>query len=123
MMYEEARMPLIIKKQYDSHGAVLFRVEGELDLTEVARVKSALLPEIQPVARIVIDLSGVTYLDSAGIGILIGLHRKAQGQDASLRVAAPSTGVARILKIIALNRFLHVYPTVQEALAPQPPLA
>ena len=52
--------------------------------------------------ELVVDLDGVTFLDSAGLSVLAGAHRRAAGRDVHLRVLASSRAVIRPLQITGL---------------------
>jgi anti-anti-sigma factor len=65
----------------------------------------------------VLDLSGVSSLDSAGIGELAFLHSWARSQNADLKYASPTPLVRDLLDLTNLNSVLDIHPSVGEALA------
>jgi anti-sigma B factor antagonist len=67
--------------------------------------------------RIVIDLSGVSSIDSAGIGELVLLHTSAQAKKAELKYASPSPLVQDLLELTHLNSFFDIHASLYEALA------
>jgi anti-sigma B factor antagonist len=60
------------------------------------------------VSEIVVDLSGVTFLDSAGLCVLAAAHRRLKGRNVRLRVLATSRAVIRPLQITGLWELLRV---------------
>ena len=65
--------------------------------------------------RLILDLSGVSVVDSTGIGILVMCFAKVKKAGGSLRVAGATGMVEETLKITTLDRLIELYPTVSEA--------
>ena len=65
--------------------------------------------------RIVLDLSHVETCDSAGLNLMVEVHRTAAGRDGWLRLVAPRPLVSRVLEVTNLTRLLAVYDTVAQA--------
>ena len=66
--------------------------------------------------RIVVDMSAVDFIDSSGLGALIGGLKSVRQHGGDLRVAGAGTQVQAVLKLTNLDRILSPYATVQEAL-------
>ncbi|HLX19208.1 MAG TPA: STAS domain-containing protein [Gaiellaceae bacterium] len=98
-------------------GSVVVRLAGELDLYNAQDVRQALLActEAQP-DRLVVDLSGVEFIDSTVLGVLIEARSRMAERQAFM-LAAPGTETSRALAISGLDRHFGVHPTVDEALA------
>jgi anti-sigma B factor antagonist len=99
-------------------GATVVRLTGRLDLMAAADVKRRLA---QAVAdghqRLVVDLGEVTFIDSSGLGALIGGLKSARLAGGNLRIARPGPQVRLTLELTTLDQVLHPYATVEEALA------
>ena len=102
----------------DRNGsAVVVRLAGELDLYNAHTVRDALLeccnegPE-----RLVVDLSGVSFIDSTALGVLIEARTQLPNRRAFL-LAAPGRETRRALEVSGLDRHLTVFETLDEALA------
>lgn len=67
--------------------------------------------------KVVLDLSGVSSIDSAGIGELVLLHTWAQSKHADLKCASPSPLVRDLLELTNLDSVLEIHPSLSEALA------
>lgn len=65
--------------------------------------------------RTVLDLSRVGFLDSAGVGSIVRLHRRLEAGGGELRLAAASGPVATILELVRLHRMIEVHDTVESA--------
>jgi len=65
---------------------------------------------------IVVDLSGCTFLDSAGIRALVGTARKLGETDRGLRVVTSDAGVLRLLEITGVDTLIRVHRSLDDAL-------
>jgi anti-sigma B factor antagonist len=90
-------------------GEVVFHLAGEIDVLTVAQL-SALVNEIltDPPTRIVLDMSGVTFCDSQGLGTLVVLSRKAQHARTVLALANVGDFLLRVLDITGLRSALMI---------------
>ncbi|WP_256977940.1 STAS domain-containing protein [Rhodococcus sp. 14-2470-1a] len=98
-------------------GAVIVTVSGELDLVTSPQLSESveLVLEKGP-SSVVIDLSDVSFLASAGMSLLASTHQKLGGAAGFAVVAdGPSTG--RPLTLVGLHEVFGIYATVDEALA------
>jgi anti-anti-sigma factor len=96
---------------------IIVHCQGRIVYRDEAAALSQLVGEIlEHQGKIVLDLSGVSLIDSAGIGELVLLHTWAQAKDADLRVASPSPFVRRVLDLTHLDSFLDIHSTLGEAL-------
>jgi anti-sigma B factor antagonist len=96
---------------------VVLVVVGELDLAGAPTVRQhlALAQESLP-ARLVVDLSGVGHLDSAGVGVLVDAHRRALAHGTAFVVAAADAGVTEALAHSGADGVLTLSASVDEAL-------
>jgi anti-sigma B factor antagonist len=93
-----------------SEGAVRIVATGEIDSSsapQFRRTLETLLAE-PGLSEIVVDLAGVTFLDSAGLCVLAAAHRRIKGRGIQLRVLASSRAVIRPLQITGLWDLLRV---------------
>lgn len=91
------------------------RLNGKLSLETVHNFIQTLRPE--PAANLVLDMSGVSFLDSAGVGALASLfvHRRNLGKSFAI-VGLTQQGMA-VLQVAGLMKLLPNFPTVDDALA------
>ena len=96
-------------------GAVIVQLAGELDLYNAPTLRQALLDLCaeQP-ERLVIDLQGVAFIDSTGLGVLIEARSSLPDRE-SFMLAAPAPDEHRALQISGLDRHLAVRDTVAAA--------
>jgi anti-sigma B factor antagonist len=99
-------------------GYVVVSVAGEIDMATAAQFREQLASVISGGARrVVVDLARVTFMASAGIGVLTGTHRVLAGEGGSLVLAAPSPAVWRVLSVVGLDRVIPVTGSVADAAA------
>ncbi len=92
-------------------GAVVARIVGELDLATTPRVEEA-LPQEAP--RVVVDLSGCTFLDSSGVRLLSRLTATAGERGDRLELVAIDPGILRILEITGLTTTLDIHSSLED---------
>ncbi|PRY01650.1 STAS domain-containing protein [Allonocardiopsis opalescens] len=96
--------------------ATVIELTGEIDVATAPQLRSSLEPAFgAPEPRLVIDLAGVTFIDSSGLRVLIETHKRAEQDGGSLALARPSPWVVRLLRVTGLDRRIAVHPDVAEA--------
>lgn len=97
-------------------GLVVLAPQGKLNLVTAPSVKArieALAKE--GAARVVLDLTGVSFIDSSGLGALIGSLKTARQAGGDLRIACAGEQVRAVLQLTNLDRILAPYDSVEEA--------
>ena len=101
-------------------NAVVLRVEGRLVQDTCVAFTSDLMKSVDTAAAeggaVVLDLSGLEYISSAGLRCFMLASRQAKAQQAKIAVAALQPMVAEIFQISHFNLVFQVFPTVREAL-------
>lgn len=95
-------------------SCTLCRPVGELDAFTVSQFRQA-LAELASSPRLLIDLSGVPFVDSAGLGALIGGIRRVRELGGDVAVACPRPTLTRLLRTTGFDRIVTVVGTVEEA--------
>jgi len=97
---------------------MIVHCQGRIVYRDEAASLSQVVGEVlQNGGKVVIDLSGVKSIDSAGIGELVFLHTRAQSQKAELKVASPSPIVRELLDLTNVDSLLEIHPNLDEAIA------
>jgi len=93
-------------------------VVGEIDVytASVLREKLADLINAQT-TDLVIDLTGVGFLDSTGLGVLVGALKKVRGFGGRLQLVVNQEKVMKVFRITALTQVFTIRETVEDALA------
>ena len=98
------------------NGYTLLRISGELDIASAPEVRAFLRATVaEGDARLVADVTDLSFIDAAGISVLLDADRYAAGHGGWLRLVGASAHFRRILRILHLTRTLRVYDTVQDA--------
>ena len=97
----------------------LVRVHGEIDLSNAHEVSSAIGIAVgQDASGIVVDLSDITYLDSAGVALLLRLAERLRARRRQLHLVVPrGSPVRRVLDFTGLPRVIPLEARVEDALA------
>jgi anti-sigma B factor antagonist len=96
-------------------GVHLLRVTGELDLGTIASLQSSMEDLVGPGARVALDLEGLRFCDSTGLGAIIKLHRRFADLGGVLALCAPGQRVLDVLSISGVDQVIDVYPSVAAA--------
>jgi stage II sporulation protein AA (anti-sigma F factor antagonist) len=99
-------------------GIRVVTVHGEIDHDVQDVLGQALMSEDGAAAplRIVADLSGVTFIDSTGINLLLAAHQHARDAQGWLRLAGTRKPVMQVLQMVGLDTLIDFHPTVEQAL-------
>src|SRR3954454_20013225 len=89
-----------------SNGDCVLTPDGELDLFTSPELTQALRAHERTSRRLVLDLSKLRFLDSAGLALLIAQHRRAQHDGTEFAIANACGDVRRVLAISGLDRVL-----------------
>jgi anti-sigma B factor antagonist len=100
---------------HDEGSHVLCRPVGDLDAFSVHAFREALTSMIQS-PRLLIDLSEVPFMDSSGLGALIGGIRRVREAEGEVAVACSRPTLARLLHTTGFDRIVPVAANVDEAL-------
>ncbi len=115
MAHEE----LTIDLSSDTPGeTAIFHLGGSLDVATSPRLKEALLKaSARDQNDVIVDLTQVEFLDSTGLGALMGAHRRALEKGGRLSLIVSEGPIARLLHITGLSRVFPLYASIGEALA------
>jgi anti-sigma B factor antagonist len=102
----------------DSRGGdcTVCRAFGELDAFTVGQFRST-LARLSPRRRLVIDLSGVSFVDSAGLGALVGGIRRVRDLGGDVVLACDRPTLVRLLGMTGIDRIVTVAADVEAAVS------
>jgi anti-sigma B factor antagonist len=96
----------------------VFELTGSLDIATSPTVRAALTEASERGShRLIVDLTRVDFLDSTGLGALIGGQRRAKEFGGEVRLVAKEGQILRLLRITGLLKVFAVYPTLEEAVS------
>ena len=123
MTHSEAQEPsLSLTSRTNRGGYAIAALSGDLGIASAPALREQILKLLRAASHLVIDLSAVQHVDANGLAALVGSGRRARLLGGSLRLAAPSPEVARVLSATGMNRHLDIFPTVRAAITGQPGL-
>ncbi|MBE0528987.1 MAG: STAS domain-containing protein [Thermoleophilia bacterium] len=103
------------ERQGDDLGVI--SLSGEVDIFTAPQFRESLVELLDSgVRRLLVDLSGVTFIDSTALGVLIGGVRRMHGIDGKMAIVVATAPVERVLSVTGLDRVFSMYPTRTEAL-------
>ncbi|MDR3710142.1 MAG: STAS domain-containing protein [Capsulimonadaceae bacterium] len=109
-------MNLTITTTVPSANTRLIRLSGEIDIYTSAQLKQEIAKVLSEGVRfIVLNLSSVEYLDSTGLGLLIGTLKRLREHNGNLVIVSPSVRIVRVFEITGLYKIFDICATEQEA--------
>jgi anti-sigma B factor antagonist len=104
-----------------SGDCAVLRVTGEVDVYTAPAFREAIVDlAAKGVVHIIADLTRVDFLDSTGLGVLVGGLKRLRGLGGSLTPVISSAPILRILQITGLTRVLPPRPSVPDAIDADP---
>lgn len=102
-------------------GVPVVAAPEEIDVTNAPQLQSALLDSVKGGhGTLVADLTGTRFCDSSGIKALVAAHKRARAEGGELLLAVSSAPVLRVFAITGIDREIHCFPSLQDALADRP---
>ena len=97
-------------------GVVIAAVTGEIDMSTVAPLRERLFELADSGGTLIIDLNRVTFIDSAGLGALVGTARRAAEHGGSLHAVCSRPQTRKLLWMTGVDRRIPLAATVDGAL-------
>lgn len=97
-----------------SPGVAVVRVSGELDMATCSLVEEAISSAVP--SRVIVDLTGCTFLDSSGVSVLVAAYREAAANGGDVELVAADPNIVRVLEITNVNTVLAIHSTLDAAL-------
>jgi anti-sigma B factor antagonist len=100
---------------FDSGRWLVVQPSGEIDMVNAPTLRAALVDFDRP--DIIVDLTGVEFIDSTGLGVLVGAAARARKRDGELRVVCPRPGIRKVFAITGLDAVFAIAADLNEASA------
>ena len=105
--------PLVVTYREEGAWGVL-GAAGELDVVTSGNLGSG-LKSATPGLGIIVDMYDVTFVDTTGLGVLIGLQRRVEESGGGFRLVVPSPHIRRVFDITGLDEVFSVYDSLAAA--------
>jgi anti-sigma B factor antagonist len=108
-------MELDISSEREGDVCVL-KLEGEVDVYTAPRLKEQLVEDIEDgCVNVIVDLEGVAFIDSSGLGVLVGGLRRAKERSGTIRLVCTRENILKIFRITGLDKVFPVFSDIGEA--------
>jgi anti-sigma B factor antagonist len=114
-LIRESNVKLKLKIR-ETEEVIVIYCQGRIAYRDEALASSEKVTELVPDTRpLVLELSGVELIDSAGLGALVVVFMSAQARNCSIKLAAPRKSVWELLQLTNLASVFEIYATVEDA--------
>lgn len=112
-----AQNPLSVEVTLPREDVALLTVEGYLDVDTATELQAHLANQLHHGRRhFLLDLSGVPFMDSSGMNIILRVYQEVRDRPGSVHIIAPTPAVRRILDLTGVSITVPVSESVEEAL-------
>ena len=95
---------------------LLMKVAGYLDAANFDRLEKALEDALdEGRSRVILDLAGLNYINSAGVGVILAAISRARSAAGDIVLVNPTQSVAVVFDLIGMSKFSHIVDTVEDA--------
>lgn len=99
-------------------AATVVVVGGEIDVYTAPKLREQIVDLVGGGAyHLVVDMEAVEFLDSTGLGVLVGGLKRVRAHDGSLKLVCTQERILKIFRITGLTKVFPIYDTVEAALA------
>jgi len=108
---------LEVQTRQVDNGVTVVAPTGRLDVAGAPALKDAISEALKNgPPRVVLDMEGISFVDSTGLGSVIAALKQIRSSQGDLRLAAPNQQVRVVLELTTLDRVFPYFSTVEEAL-------
>jgi anti-sigma B factor antagonist len=116
----EAFVELTVDSRQEGSRTVVV-VNGEIDVYTAPSLRERLNELVAAGNRdLVVDMQGVDFLDSTGLGVLVGGLKRVRSLDGSLQLVCGQEKILKVFRITGLTKVFPIHPTLDEALGVEP---
>jgi anti-sigma B factor antagonist len=102
----------------DVDGWTVVAASGEIDVATAPELRDRLTELVEAGStRLVVDLEDVAFIDSTGLGVLVGGVRRARAQDGDLRLVCTNSRILKVFQATGLDEVFTIGSTVDDAVA------
>jgi anti-sigma B factor antagonist len=109
--------PIRIQSRLEGADTAVLSLAGEIDVANVAQVRSAAVELLERGATsLIVDLSAIEYIDSSGMGMLVGLKKRLADSNGNITIVGVGGRVKRVFEVTGLERIFTLSGSVEAAL-------
>ncbi len=110
-------MDLSVETRVEGDSTIV-SVAGEIDVYTAPKLREQLIDLVGAGAyHLVVDMEGVEFLDSTGLGVLVGGLKRVRAHEGSLRLVCTQDRILKIFRITGLTKVFPIHASVEEALS------
>ncbi len=98
-------------------GVTVVALTGDLDTSTSRAVRTDVLPRVEPDGKMIMDLSAVSYMSSAGLRFLLSLYRHTANHNGNLALVGVSPEIRDTMEVTGFLDFFVVCPSMQDAMS------
>lgn len=99
----------------DANGWTVVAASGEIDVAAAPSLRERLTDLVEGGStRLVVDLEDVDFIDSTGLGVLVGAVRRARGADGDLRLVCTNSRLLKVFDVTGLDEVFTIGTSVDE---------
>jgi anti-sigma B factor antagonist len=111
-------MDLTLDVHADTSGITVVAVGGEIDVYTAPKLRERLISLVEEGSyQLIVDMEAVEFLDSTGLGVLVGGLKRVRAQDGWIDLVCTQSRILRIFRITGLNKVFSIYDSVADAVA------
>lgn len=102
----------------DIDGWTLVVASGEIDVAAAPALRERLVDLIaEGVSKLVLDLEDVDFIDSTGLGVLVGAVRRARSAEGDVRLVCSNSRILKVFDVTGLDEVFTIESSVDDAIA------
>lgn len=100
----------------DQNGTTVLNVRGEVDVYTAPRLRERIVDLVsQGKRQVVVDLGAVEFLDSTGLGVLVGALKRLRSHGGDLSLVCNQPRILKVFEITGLTKVFDIYPSAEVA--------
>lgn len=104
-------------------GVTIAKIIGDLDHHTAKNIRSDIDREVKEhhCSLLILDFSGVTFMDSSGIGLVMGRYKLMEEQDGKIIVACPPAYIKKVMNLAGINKLTKIVDDYSEFIKEEDP--
>lgn len=100
----------------EDRGVLVVSLAGDVDLESSPRARTVLLDCVSQKRTVLVDMSGIAYIDSSGVASLVEAFQSARKGGSKFGLVAVSDAAMRVLQLARLDKIFSIHSSIEDAL-------